>query len=710
MAAQESQVPVLEIAHVLFMDIVSYSKLPMDEQQKVLRLLQHAVRDTAEFRRANDSDQLIRLPTGDGMALVFFGDPEAPARCALELSAGLRALPSVKLRIGIHTGPVYRIADINANRNVSGGGINFAQRVMDCGDAGHILVSASVAEVLQEIGSWGNALHDLGVAEVKHGVRVHVFNLYTAAGGNPELPQKFQTQSSPRSDGASTAQAALVGQTVSHYRVLRRLDGGGMGVVYEAEDTRLGRHVALKFLSEHLLHDAHALERFRREAMLASTLNHPNICTLHDIGEHEGRNFLVLELLNGRTLRERLTEGEIELHLLLEWGAQVAEALQAAHRHGIVHRDIKPANVFITEHGTAKVLDFGLAKLSASCAESQSGAAPQAKLTFAGMPLGTVSYMSPEQARGDELDARSDLFSLGAVLYEMATGRSAFDGNTSAIVFDAILNRAPAAPVKLNREVPAALEKIINHALEKERERRYQTAGELAADLKRLLRTVDAAEPAARSAAVPRSRSRIILVVGVAVIAMAVLAVWWRASQENGVVSPPSKVAARPEPEATPAASAEPEKRAGADEGKMEAVKRTQTTGDARGRSPQPSPATTKTENGKISGSYAGALQTSASETVAISATIREQTGVIGGCLSLPSTLRGSGAFQGVSDGELMLATVYFSTGRTELHGQIGGDELKGRYLIHEGGRQQQGTFVLRRKGPASADAECRSD
>ena len=735
MATNQSQVPVMEIAHVLFMDIVSYSKLPMDEQQKVLRRLQHAVRDTSAFQRAQNSDHLIRLPTGDGMALVFFGDPEAPARCALELSSALRSCPEIKLRMGIHTGPVYRVADINFNRNVSGGGINLAQRVMDCGDADHILVSSSVAEVLNEIGSWGPTLHDLGEAEVKHGLRIHVFNLYTSGAGNPDLPQRLQSRSMTAQAGvkpqASTASDSIVGQTVGHYRVLRRLDGGGMGVVYEAVDTRLGRHVALKFLSEHLLHDPGALERFRREATLASALNHPNICTLHDIGEHDGRSFLVLELLDGQTLRERMETGGVELCHLLEWGSQIADGLQMAHGRGIVHRDIKPGNVFISEGGTAKILDFGLAKLSSGQAGIHPGGREESKLTLAGMPLGTVAYMSPEQARGEELDARSDVFSLGAVLYEMATGRLPFDGNTSAVVFDAILNRAPTAPVTLNRELPVELQRIINHALEKDREQRYRTAGDLGADLKRLLRTLDM--PArSRPSAAPDTTSRrdrytvLSATVAVAVIVLAVGVTWSYRSRNakpaTVAAEPNARVQVQPAP-ATSDTNIKPSAKSDAPQPRVAvrtqekiapavaAASKDRRTVDAP-RGAEVSAASTSS----IAGHYSGTLRAAASGSeIPATAVFHEQAGVISGCLALSPPLRGSGSFRGVSQGMLVLATVYFSTGRTELQGQIVGEELQGKYIIEDGKRRQEGRFVLQRKSsPVQAVSldvsNCRTD
>jgi serine/threonine protein kinase len=305
----------------------------------------------------------------------------------------------------------------------------------------------------------------------------------------------------------------MVGRTISHYRIVAQLGAGGMGVVYRGEDTRLGREVAVKFVSEDATHGEQAVHRLRSEARAASALNHPNICTIYDIGEDEGQPFIVMELMKGQTLRERLAAGPLKVHHLVDIGIEISDALHATHSDGIIHRDIKPGNVFLTDRGHVKILDFGLAKITPRFTGSGTTYYEPADRTGAGVTIGTVSYMSPEQAAGEQLDGRTDLFSLGVVLYECATGRHPFPGKTSAVILAAILNRTPVSPMTINPELPLRLQEVINNCLEKDRELRYQSAADLRADLKRLRRDIESGHTwpvdSAMSGRPPRSDIRV---------------------------------------------------------------------------------------------------------------------------------------------------------------------------------------------------------
>jgi serine/threonine protein kinase len=498
-ATVRTQTPQLELGHVLFIEIVGNCSPPTSDQRNVPEQLQELVRNTVEFNKAHAREQIIALATSDAMALVFFSNPEAAILCAGEISRGARKIGSLHLRMGLHSGPVYRIAHINYNDRITEGGINVAQNVMDCGDDGHILVSKFTAELLQGLGPWSGFLHDLGEVDLKHGTKLHLFNFWDGEAGNSKPPKKHPVHQQDESQ----PEDQLIGQAVSHYRILRKLGSGGMGVVYEAEDTRLGRHVALKLLPECFSRSRIAVQRFQREACTASSLNHPNICTIHDVGEHDGQRFIVMELLEGKNLKQVILSGPLPQERIVTLGVQIAEGLDAAHARGIVHRDVKPANLFVIPRERIKILDFGLAKLTArertGQGEFETALADKSTtegITGSGEFVGTVSYMSPEQARGKVLDHRTDLFSFGVVLYEMTTGVPPFRGDTSAVVFDAILNQPPVPVVRVNPQLSPELGRIISRALEKSPGMRYQSAADMGSELRRLGMRTSVAVPA----------------------------------------------------------------------------------------------------------------------------------------------------------------------------------------------------------------------
>jgi serine/threonine protein kinase len=477
----------IQIAHVLSVGLVGVDLAASGERQALATQLQEAVRCTPQYLRTHHRGAATLLPTDDGAAVAFFDIPDTAICCALELMQLLVRTPRISARIGVHSGPLnFR----QSQGELSGNGPDVARRVMECGSRGHILVSQAIFDFLDPFGHWGELLHLCGEVELGGGSKLQVFNLFSADVGNQQIPTCFLPTEDDTRD-------PMIGRSIRHYVISEKLGDGGMGVVYKAKDVRLDRNVAIKFLSRDLARNKAHLDRFQREARAASRLNHPNICTIHDVGEEDGSHYIVMELLEGKTLRQLIHDGALEPKDIVEYGIAIANALHTAHSNGVIHRDIKPANIFVNQQGQVKVLDFGLAKLSAKRLVAEAAGATvsigggplsvtESSVTSLGELVGTVSYMSPEQARGLDLDIRTDIFSFGVVIYQMAAGVLPFRGDTSAVIFDAILNRAPVSPVKINPLLPPGLERIINRALEKQRERRYQSALEICADLQQL--------------------------------------------------------------------------------------------------------------------------------------------------------------------------------------------------------------------------------
>jgi serine/threonine protein kinase/class 3 adenylate cyclase len=499
----------LRTAHVVFFDIVGYSKLTTDAQSGAVRQLESMVRELPGYAEGLAADELISIPTGDGMAIACFGDPTVPVSFARDLAGRVRREAPFALRIGLHNGPVYRSPDINANMNVAGGGIDIAQRIMDCGDGGHILLSQSVADTLLQLNQWKDAVQDLGECEVKHGLRLRIFNLSTPEFGNANLPTRIiQTTSNepaptfasrPETPGVSAGIPSELGfaiRTVLQYRLLEKLGAGGMGEVYKARDTRLNRFVAMKVLPAGMAADPERRRRFVHEAQAASALNHPNIITIYDIVNDGDTQYMVVEYVDGRTLLELTPKDGLPVPQAIQYASQMVEALGAAHAAGIVHRDLKPANVMVTGAGLVKLLDFGLAKVVVGEAAEVGEAgdynltvtAIDAPLTIEGSVMGTVNYMSPEQAEGKKVDARSDIFSFGAVLYEMLTGRRAFRGASAVSTLTAVLRDDIQPIVELKPDVPLDLERIVQTCLRKDPAQRYQSMREIYAALAPLKR------------------------------------------------------------------------------------------------------------------------------------------------------------------------------------------------------------------------------
>ncbi len=473
------------------MDVVGYSRLPIEEQVGISSELRQVVAATPEYRAGNEQKSLICMPTGDGMLLAFFSGPEPPVNCAIRIANTLKDHPRIKLRMGINSGPVYRVPDIKGELNVAGGGVNFAQRVMDCGDEGHILLSASIADVLRQHGHWAPLIHPLGVAQVKHGEHVSIFNLCDDTVGNPEIPEKLlgklsiaelrPTPTPPRPSGMpgspsrpsradvtanlqeSTVTAAPSRRRLGDYEIVRELGHGGMGQVYLVRNMISDRLEAMKILLPELAQQKDLPARFMREIKMLATLEHPNIAQLRTAFSVDDQLIMIMEYVEGETLAERLRHGAFSSADALNYIGQALNALSYAHGKGIIHRDIKPANMMLTPGGVVKLMDFGIARSTQD-------------VTATGVTLGSLDYMSPEQVKAEPTDARSDLYSVGVSLYEMVTGQRMFSSTSSYSVMEAQVKQMPRPPIELQPSLPKALNDIIMVAIAKDPGARFQSA------------------------------------------------------------------------------------------------------------------------------------------------------------------------------------------------------------------------------------------
>src|SRR5205809_438811 len=472
----------LEIAHLLLIDVVGYSKLLVNEQVGLLQSLNQTVRATESFRSAEAAGKLIRVPTGDGMALLFFQSPEEPVRCALEISRALQEHPHIHLRMGVHSGPVSRVPDVNDKTNIAGSAINLAQRVLDCGDAGHILLSKHIAEDLASYRQWQLFLHDLGECEVKHGLRLHLFNFYKDGFGNPQVPKKLRPVR--RGHGAGVTIRPIraprwLGE-LGDYELLEEIGRGGQGVVFRARQKSLNRIVALKVISLGQWASQAHVKRFRREAEAAAGLEHPGIVPIHEVGERDGQCYFSMKFIEGGQLDEVVRRTPMSIRQAVELIAKVTRTVHYAHEHGILHRDIKPGNILLDAKGEPHLTDFGLARL----VESESS------VTHTLEVLGTPSYMAPEQAVGNNaaISSLTDIYGLGAVFYQLLTGQPPFAGGTTYETIKLLLDTEPRQPRALNGKIDRDLSTICLKCLEKDPKRRYSSAVAFAEDLERWLK------------------------------------------------------------------------------------------------------------------------------------------------------------------------------------------------------------------------------